>query len=170
MDDPAKRKWVDFIRGFGLDPRILGLAVLTLYCGMGCAQSPKVNPHARLIAGRPFEPDVPVPARFNMVEQASEDRSTGTNRLYLRHVYHGQADKFAIRNFYRQEMPLARWTKVSDGNIKGVITMRFEKGDESCTVNITDAGTRGSGAEIQVVIAREQRGNAPPTGSRGTPG
>ncbi len=144
------------------------IAVTALFT-CGCVQSLESNPHLRLVAGRPLEPDVPIPAGFVMVDQASEDRSTGSSRLYLRHVYEGRADKYAIRNFYRQEMPLSRWTRVSDGNIKGVINMRFEKGSrfengsESCTVTISDGSkTYNSGVLIQVVIAREERGQAPP--------
>ncbi len=98
------------------------------------------------------------------MEQASEDRSTGSARLYLRHLYEGTGDKYAVRSFYREQMPLVRWTKVSDGNIKGNFTMRFEKGNESCTITISDARSfLGPRTQIQIVVAREERGNAPPT-------
>jgi calcineurin-like phosphoesterase family protein len=117
----------------------------------------------KLVRGRPFEPDLPVPANFALVEQASEDRSTGTRRLYLRHVYTGSADKYAVRNFYREQMPLARWTKVSDGNVQGFLTMRFEKNDESCSVTITGSAHAFSNkTKVQIVVAREEWGQKPP--------
>jgi hypothetical protein len=61
---------------------------------------------------------------------------------------------------------MAQWVKVSDGNIKGDLTMRFEKGGESCTVHVTDK-RKGfpfvfKTARIEVVVAREERGQTPP--------
>lgn len=129
----------------------------------GCAAAPARGPHIRLGRGTPFESDIPVPADFRIVDRASEDRSTGTSRLYLRHLYEGSADKHALRTFYREQMPLARWTKVSDGNVKGSIVMRYEKSAESCTVMLTSTrGVFGDTAQIQVIVAREERGQRPP--------
>jgi hypothetical protein len=114
----------------------------------------------RLIASsKPYEPDVPIPVGFKLVDEASEDRSTGVSRLYLRHLYHGKADKHAVRSFYREQMPLARWIKVSDGNVQGKITLRFEKGSESCTIEIREKpGRMGTSTEVQVLVSQEQRG------------
>jgi hypothetical protein len=129
----------------------------------GCTATPARGPHIRLARGTPFEPDIPVPAKFGIVDRASEDRSTGTSRLYLRHLYEGSADKHALRAFYREQMPLARWTKVSDGNVKGNIVMRYEKNAESCTIMLTSKqGVFGDKAQIQVIVAREERGQRPP--------
>jgi hypothetical protein len=64
-----------------------------------------------------------------------------------------------VRSFYREQMPLARWVKVSDGNIAGRITLRFEKGNESCTIDIREVpGRMRSTTEIQVLVSQEQRG------------
>lgn len=143
--------------------RIQLLLLLTLLPLAGCAQSGKDIREVRLIPARPFEPDVPVPIGFKLIDKASEDRSTGTSRLYVRHLYAGRADKYAIRHFYREQMPLARWSMVSDGNVKGDIDMRFEKGGESCTVSITGGeGLLSTKTQIQVIIAREERGEQPP--------
>ena len=144
---------------FGRRVTVIGLAMFVA----GCAADVGGSRHVRLMRGRPFEPDIPVPAGFVLVEKASEDRSTGTSRLYLRHLYEGEGDKYAARNFYREYMPLVRWTKVSDGNIKGSFNMRFEKGNESCTVTVTDEKKIFSTyTRIQVVVAREERGQKPP--------
>lgn len=140
---------------------IVGFMLLVL--AVGCTQSGKDVREVRLIAARPFESDIPVPAGFALVDSASEDRSTGMGRLYLRHEYRGQADKQAIRNFYREQMPLARWSEMSDGNVKGEIDMRFQKNSESCIIRISEKrGLFSTKAMIQVIVAREERGQTPP--------
>lgn len=142
------------------------LAVLIcLAASPGCNTSSEGKELRLIASARPYESDIPLPAGFRIVDEASEDRSTGVSRLYLRHVYRGQADKHAVRNFYREQMPLARWVKASDGNVGGRITMRFEKGHESCTIEIRDVdGGLRDVTEIQVLVSQEQRG--PGTGER----
>ncbi len=136
----------------------------------GCGGSASKGREIRLVASaRPYELDLPIPIGFKLLDSASEDHSTGVARLYLRHLYVGRADKYAVRNFYREQMPLSRWSKVSDQNIRGVCTLRFEKGSESCTVDIRESG-RGlsTRTEVQVLVAQEQRGSAP--GGASVPG
>ena len=131
----------------------------------GCESPPQRKDQAvRLIASsRPYEKDVPLPAGFKIVEPLMEDYSTGQSRTYLRHMYAGRADKFAVRRFYREQMPLLRWAKVSDGAIKGEFSMRFAKGNEVCMIDIHDKGTIfGKKTLVQVKVAQEQRGTTPP--------
>ena len=140
-----------------------GICLFVSVCMVGCNPSQSVYRSVRLVPmARPFESDIPVPVSFCFVESASEDRSTGTSRLYLRHLYAGDADKLNVRNFYREQMPLARWVKVSDGSVKGEYTLRFEKGNESCTVLIRDYKGVGKTTAVQVIISQEQRGAIPP--------
>lgn len=145
------RKTVTRINRWSLIILLAGLA------SAGCTN--QTDQEIRLIAAsRTYEPDIPIPAGFKLIDEASEDRSTGVARLYLRHLYRGKADKHAVRSFYREQMPLARWSKVSDGNIRGRITMRFEKATESCTVEISGtAKGMSSQVEIQVLVSQEQR-------------
>ena len=139
---------------------VVALGACLALCGCQMS-SPKQS--MRLVPSpRPFEADIPVPAGFRFVEQASEDRSTGTTRLYLRHVYRGEGNKYEVRNFYREQMPLARWVKVSDGNVKGEYNMRFEKGLEACNIRIQSAPSNRDLTEIQVIISQEERGASPP--------
>jgi hypothetical protein len=140
---------------------ILLIVASSAACG-GCVESGRAVDDVRLTAGRPIEPDVPIPQGFRLIERAGEDRFTGTQRLYLRHMYCGNAGKRAVRGFYREHMPLSRWTLVSDGDIKGHLQLRFEKGAESCTIAIMDRSGLRSGTCIQVVIVREDR-EVPPT-------
>ena len=111
-------------------------------------------------ATRPLGERTEIPG-FKLVENACEDQSTGTRRLYLRHLYQGKADKYAARKFYREQMPRARWALVSDRNVKGEYTLRFEKGTESCTLHITDGeGRMSRNIRIQVIIVQEERGQS----------
>lgn len=142
--------------------RLIVATMVACGAAAGCSQTRTPGQEVRLVASsRPYEVDIPTPAGFKLVDEASEDRSTGTARLYLRHLYVGRADKYAVRNFYREQMPLARWVKVSEGNIRGVCSFRFEKGNESCTVDIRDADSGLSKmTEVQVLVSQEQRGAA----------
>lgn len=119
----------------------------------------------RLVANpRPVEPDIPLPVGFRLVDRASEDhRSAGFQRLYLRHEYVGEADKYAVRSFYREQMPLARWRLLSDANVKGDFSMRFQKATESCTIQITDRHTVFSKtSSIKVLVVHEEPAIDPP--------
>jgi hypothetical protein len=60
---------------------------------------------------------------------------TGENGKITEPITAG-ADPFAVRDFYRQRMPQMGWERVSDQSVKGVITMRFEKKLEACTIQI----------------------------------
>ena len=144
---------------------LVGLGVVLPFLVSGCETPDQRKDQAvRLIAtSRPYEKDIPLPAGFTIVERAMEDHSTGQSRTYLRHVYSGRADKFAVRRFYREQMPLLRWAKMSDSAIKGSFTMRFAKGNEVCVICIGDEGNIfGKKTLVQVKVAQEQRGTTPP--------
>jgi len=134
-----------------------GVALLGLVAmGTGCVSSGSADQTIRLVPlARPFEKDIPVPVGFRVVDSASEDRSTGTHRLYLRHVYEGDAAKAAVRSFYREQMPLSRWVNTSDGNVNGEYTLRYEKETEVCTVLIRDRRSMRTGSQVQVVVSRK---------------
>ena len=132
--------------------------------GAGCSGSREAQTAHLSPSPKPYESDIPIPQGFMIVEQAMEDHSTGQARTYLRHSYVGPEDKFAVRNFYREQMPLCRWALVSDSAIKGNFSMRFAKANEACVVNIEDNGrTLGKKTTIQVMISPEKKGSTPPT-------
>lgn len=109
-----------------------------LICVAGCATSRGGVGHARLTASTaPLVADIPVPVGFEIVDEASEDWSEGTMR-YLRHRFRGVADKYAVRRFYGEQMPLVRWSLLSDSQVHGRITLRFERENETCNVAIED--------------------------------
>ena len=151
------------MRVVGLVVAGCGLAVAMLSGGCEAPEKGKDRVVRLIASNRPYEADIPLPTGFAMVEKAMEDHSTGQTRTYLRHVYSGRADKFAVRRFYREQMPLARWAKVSDSAIKGEFTMRFAKGNEVCVINIADEGNVfANKTSVQVKVAQEQRGATPP--------
>ena len=118
---------------------------------VGCAGSAPIGLEGALKPSRqPHEPDIPLPEGFRLVERSCEDWSSGPIR-YLRHRYRGRAEKAAVRRFYRQQMPLVRWKAISDGNVHGRYTMRFERRTESCTITIEDA-TLGLSSRVVVDV------------------
>lgn len=101
------------------------------------AVGPRGPSGALQVATVSFDRDIPVPRGFRMTEQVSEDWSNGSAR-YLRHRYVGRADRQGVREFYRRQMPLVRWTPVDESSVHGRISMRFHRGSESCTIDIED--------------------------------
>ena len=78
---------------------------------------------------------VPVPSGFSLVDKMTEDYESGQQRT-ARHQYRGFGDEHAVRDFYREQMPLLGWSRVSDQNVKGTVTIRFERKGEACTIQI----------------------------------
>lgn len=128
--------------------------VVLLPVAAGCAAPVDADHAVKLVpVASPYDPGIPVPVGFRLIDESSEDWSSGPTR-YLRHRYRGRADKRAVRAFYREQMPLVRWTPISDGNVQGRITMRFQRGQESCTI-IVEAGRWGlfRDAVVEVLIS-----------------
>lgn len=136
-------------RGLGL---ALGIAIL-LAAG-ACAGAQRSGQGALLAASpRPYEPDIPLPRGFRLADQSSEDWAAGPIR-YVRHRYTGRADKYVVRRFYLEQMPLVRWTAVSNGNLGGCHTLRFKRRGETCTVSIADEpGSWFGRVRVEVLIA-----------------
>jgi len=126
----------------------VGFIGVALLCGCGDSKGPDVsrlNPR-----GVPYLEGVPVPERFELVVDMVMDREAGGQRM-AKHTYRGRADVHAVRNFYREQMPLMGWDRVSDQNFQGNITIRFEKQNEVCTVEIKSAGGF-SQTEVTVIV------------------
>ena len=126
----------------------------------GCSQKASDQVFERLLPNpRSYVQDVPIPKGFHLVETAAEDRYTGSHRLYLRHVYEGAAHPYTVRKFYEEQMPLNRWQMTTNSDVKGEYSLRFEKGQESCFVQIQPE-KRGwiTRTQVHVEIAQEQRG------------
>jgi len=114
--------------------------------------------------------DIPVPSGFTLDEASSEDKSSAASR-YIRHVYLGTADNQLVRAFFREHMPVEKWTLLSDEMKQGQYVMQFEKEHESCEVTISQVG-RGlfSKTKIRIEVSPRARGRAPkPTQEKAAP-
>ena len=112
---------------------------------------------------RPPIADLPVPLGFSLRESKSRN-FTAAGARYIDHVYNGSADKFAVARFYKRQMPISRWTMVTDMFVQGDIMLDFEKDTERCRVTITDGGLFNS-TVIKVALWTSGR-IVPPTGVR----
>ncbi len=100
----------------------------------GTVQAPRPVPVLRA-TGRPNIPDVPVPVGFSLDESRSRNYDTGVAR-FVDHLYKGSKERWEVARFYRDQMPVSRWTYVTDVFAQGVHTLEFEKGSERCVINI----------------------------------
>jgi hypothetical protein len=126
-------------RAIGWPQACLGLLAVSLICS-GCSNwsfpgFKKSGGEQLKPRGRAYLEEVAVPEGFSKVADKSWDRQAGGQRM-AEHEYRGSADALAVRDFYRQQMPQMGWERVSDQDDKGVITIRFEKYHEVCTVRI----------------------------------
>ena len=139
-------------------PRFAFFVAVLWTLGLGCG--PRAAEPSRLMAKQqsPIS-DLPVPMGFRILEDESEDAYTGRRRLYVRHVYAGSGEPFAVRNFYRDRMPQYKWQLVNAVHVSGTHSMVFQKGQESCTVTISRSKSGwSSGIRVQIIIMPEERG------------
>jgi len=98
----------------------------------------EVNPPLELVAqGRPPIADIPVPIGFKLDEGKSRNLAAAGLRWVI-HLYKGGSNKYAVARFYRRQMPINRWTLVTDVFSQGALRLDFEKGNERCHVEVTD--------------------------------
>ena len=84
---------------------------------------------------RPPVPDVPIPRSFKLDVGRSRNYDTGVAR-FVDHLYKGRKDKWDVFRFYRDQMPVSRWTYVNNAFVQGRHTLEFDKGSERCVVTI----------------------------------
>ena len=139
-----------------------GVVPAALLLVMGCTGPRAGSGTEPLTASpRPYESDIPLPTGFRLVDRSSEDWSGGRLR-YLRHRYVGRADKYAVRRFYREQMPLVRWTPKGDGNVNGHVTLWFSRDAESCSITIEDDRTsfsRRVAVEVIITPSAQDKGS-----------
>jgi hypothetical protein len=142
--------------------RTYWLAFVAVLTGLlaGCGDGKKDTLTRLSPRSVPYLTGVAVPEGFTLDDKMSEDHESGAVR-FARHTYKGSADPHAIRTFYREQMPLLGWNYVDGQQIKGRITLRFEKHSEVCTVEIEDAGMFGR-TKIQVNVKPFNRSPAEP--------
>ena len=141
-----------------------GLAGLALWLAPGCmgtentAQAPvRLSPNPL-----PHFADIPIPTGFKRVDERSMDLVSGSVRL-VRHVYEGRAGLTAVRDFYCEQMPMGHWREVNRRFEDGRFTLRFEKDNEGCDVELRRRGGLSNMTEIQVVVMPRHQTEAPPS-------
>ena len=114
-----------------------GLMPAVLFLAGGCHNDGNSNGGVARMPARPspYIEGVPVPKGFDLVSRMTEDYESGGQRT-ARHEYHGFADPQDVRQFYREQMPLVGRARVADQDVKGRISLRFERHNEACTVEI----------------------------------
>jgi len=126
------------------------------------AESGVVGPVPELVAmRRPPIDDLPVPIGFYLDEDKSRN-FTAAGARYIDHSLKGRADKFAVGRFYKQQMPISRWTLVTDMFVQGDIMLDFEKDTERCRITVSDGGLFGS-TRVEMAVWTSGR-IVPPTG------
>lgn len=156
--DRRQRRWALAAGG-----RIVLLVVsagLTAGCGDKAEGPARLSPR-----GMPYLTGVPVPAGFTLIERNTEDYESGAQR-WARHLYRGGGSLPSVRNFYREQMPLNGWNRVSDQYIKGTVNLRFEKASESCDIQITSTLLRST---VQVIVMPLSRATTEPPPRRPMP-
>ncbi len=119
-----------------------------ILCVAGCEnKTTVVNPRngapqvvensPQLVAkSRPPISDIPVPVGFKLDMEHSRDMTAGSAR-WIDHTYKGKADRYAVREFYRRQMPVTNWSLVNMRTVNSEIILEFEKQTERCTITIT---------------------------------
>lgn len=145
------------------------LFCMALVVGAGCQQSSKSDAAIARLSPRsvPYLNGVPVPSGFRLVERLTDAYESGGAR-FARQEYTGSADRSAIREFYKEQMPLLGWREISSHDIKGRLSMRFENQNEECNVTIEPTGWFNR-STIQVVVKPFNRSVSQPPAKRPMP-
>ncbi len=122
------------------------VGVLLVAAIAGCNGNKKVQssgdssseaPVELVAMARPPIPDLPVPIGFKLDQGRSRNLAAAGIR-WIDHLYKGKADKFSVARFYRRQMPLTRWTLVTEMFAKGNLTLDFERQSDRCHVTVSD--------------------------------
>jgi hypothetical protein len=144
------------------------LAAAALVVSAGCQNSKKDAGIARLAPRSvPYLNGVPVPSGFRVSERLTDAYESGGVR-FARQEYVGSSDPAAIREFYKEQMPLLGWNEISSHDIKGRLSMRFETKSEECNLTIEPDGWF-SRSRIQVVVKPFNRSVSQPPAKRPMP-
>lgn len=147
------------------------LAVVACVIIAGCNRNNQVDssgesarqasPVELVATPRPPIPDLPVPVGFHLDEGRSRNLAAAGVR-WVDHLYKGRSDKFAVARFYRRQMPLTRWTLVTEIFSRGDLKVAFERQADRCHITITD-GSLFHPTYIRVELWTAGRVTQPPS-------
>lgn len=141
---------------------VLGVSAWALVCA-GCSDGKGKAGTGLAPRNTTHLEHIPLPSGFVLEDSNSEDSSAGSQR-WARHWYRGNASVQAVRTFYLEQMPEYDWSIISDQNVKGVISMRFERKGEACTIQVQPSWKPFQRCRIQVVVMPyDRRGGEPPS-------
>lgn len=115
----------------------------------------------------PFLTGVPVPSGFKISDPRTDTSESGGVR-FARQEYAGYADPYAVREFYREQMPVMGWREVSSHDVKGKQFLRFESNNEECNVTIEPTAWFNY-TTIQIVVKPFTRSVSEPPARRPMP-
>lgn|GEM_PF-5145712 len=95
----------------------------------------------------PFLIDLPVPTGFELLSCLEGDAASHAGRI-VEQQYIGWAARDDLVGFYRSQMPLVRWRE-RKGDVAGDrYRLRFDRGDEMCTITVRRAGLLSFGRSV----------------------
>ena len=113
----------------------------------GCARTVSTDPLEKQVAGTPSDQvplipqkitvvsDLPVPARMKIKKSISHSYEGAGGRT-VNYTYEGWVDMRRVHRFYLDQMPLSNWQLLANNYDRGVYTLTFQKGVETCTARI----------------------------------
>ena len=113
----------------------LSTLVVFMFAAAGCASFPSGNPDRTLepTAALRFS-DVPVPAGFKLIpEQSYSFENAGVRVALMKYKGRGTLDQ--VLNFYKEHMPLSRWTLLNISEY-GQRLLNFERENETCIITM----------------------------------
>ena len=123
------------------------VAVFLVVLVGGCAPTVSTDPLEKQVAGTPSDQvplipqkitvvsDLPVPARMKIKKSISHSYEGAGGRT-VNYTYEGWVDMRRVHRFYLDQMPLSNWQLLANNYDRGVYTLTFQKGAETCTVRI----------------------------------
>lgn len=133
----------------------LGGMLLVLITGSGCSD----NNVALSPTPRTTIADLPVPTTFELEELRSRTFDNGAFR-YVDLLYKGSASKQVVMDFYKNQMPIARWNRLTKHLSQGQTVIEYAKGNERCRVTISGGGMLRS-TYIQITTWPINKANQP---------
>lgn len=113
-------------------------------CGcLGCNTNGNHAPDVALASAvrDPVIQDIPKPQGFTLVTDRSMTVQSGKYRL-VKCEYVGPTAAIAVKRFYEEYMPSARFELRQWSLDSGVFTLNYESAGELCTIRIRDRGAK----------------------------
>jgi len=117
-----------------------GLAGIAL---AGCQSASTSTPAIASAVRDPVLQDIPKPQGFRLVEERSTAFASGQVRV-AKCEYVGPTAVEAVKRFYEEYMPSARFKLKQWSLDRGAFTMRFESTNELCNIRIARDGAKTS--------------------------